>query len=809
MYDLNLLPIRLQQGQPGPDSGGFMAVTAPRRAARGRAEDVLILALSLAEGADVPSEMQQAWLNHLAQAYFKTSGSVTAALRTLIETLNLTLMEKNLKSEGIAVTGAINLAVVHRHSLYLAQSGPTHAFMLNHQGLQHHTDPGHTDRGLGVSRAPAIRYFQDELGAGAFFFTADSPPASWTEMHLVSEAFPGLEQMRRRLLNQAPPNFQMTLTQLTSGEGRINLIRSGVRAAASQEKVPPGERQPEIVTPPPEAAMRPEDSPETDPDPPREVQAAFETAAPEQLEEQPPRRELQESPPEITAPGPVSQPDSPPHSQDARSAQPPMAHLRAVPEPDAKPQPARRPRPEKETGAAARETLEKQKARAEAQGLTGLAAGLKWWRQARNGVETFFKDLVARWSPEGTDGSPTLSRRTLILIAIIIPLVVVAITAGVYLVRGRTQQYTYYLNQAEAYAEAASLTADPAAARSGWTQALTLLDTAESYRATDETAQLRDRVQDGLDLLDGAVRLDYRPALIGELYSGIEITRIVPFGSDLYLLDEAGGRVIHAARRSQGYEVDADFVCAAGNFTGGAVGALVDMVALPINNPYQAHVLAVDAAGNLAYCAAGQEPLVMALPAPGGAAGEITAIAYSGGYLYTLNPTADSIRVYLATNGQFQDVPTEYFEGADLAEKPNLSQIVDMSVNGADLYLLQTDGLLVDCVSSGLASNPVNCENPVTYVDGRAGLEDQPVTLPEAAFVGVLYTEPPDPSVSVLDATHGDIYRFSLRFRLYQRLRPEMGAYEVDEPTATAFAIGIDRVAFLAYGHQLFFAYVD
>jgi hypothetical protein len=36
-----------------------------------------------------------------------------------------------------------------------------------------------------------------------------------------------------------------------------------------------------------------------------------------------------------------------------------------------------------------------------------------------------------------------------------------------------------------------------------------------------------------------------------------------------------------------------------------------------------------------------------------------------------------------------------------------------------------------------------------------------------------------------------------------------MGQYEVNDPTATAFTIGIDRIAFLAFGHQLFFAYVE
>jgi len=44
---------------------------------------------------------------------------------------------------------------------------------------------------------------------------------------------------------------------------------------------------------------------------------------------------------------------------------------------------------------------------------------------------------------------------------------------------------------------------------------------------------------------------------------------------------------------------------------------------------------------------------------------------------------------------------------------------------------------------------------------------------------------------------------------LYERLRPEMGDFEVESTTATAFTIGIDRIAFLAFGHQVFYAYVE
>ena len=311
---------------------------------------------------------------------------------------------------------------------------------------------------------------------------------------------------------------------------------------------------------------------------------------------------------------------------------------------------------------------------------------------------------------------------------------VVAIAAGVYLSRGKTQQYTYYLNQAMAYAEAASLTSDSGSARDAWAQALDLVDHAESYKVTDDTAQVREWAQTSLDALDGVVRLDYRPALTNDLYADIEITAVALVNRDLYLLDEAGGRVIHANQRTNGYEIDADFVCAAGNFTGGSIGPLVDMVTLPLLNAFDAHVLAVDATGKAIYCAAGQDPAVVALPAPNGSAGEITAIALGGGDLYVLSPAAGSIRVYQGINSRFEETPTEYFEGADMMGIPDLNQVTDIAVNGLDLYLLQGTGLVTDCVSSSVASNPVTCENPVAYVDGGQGWKNNWWLMPRVSL---------------------------------------------------------------------------
>jgi hypothetical protein len=803
MYDINLLPIKIYQGQQTVVTNDFKASTPPRRAARSRSEDLLILSLFINGEGWISSEIQQSWLDNLLHSFFRTSGSVTSAMRTLIETLNLTLMEKNLKSgrDGGPTAAAVNLAAIHRRVLYIVQSGLTHAFVLNQQGLSHFYDASRTDRGLGFSRSPNIRYYQADIGQGSYFFTTSAPPTTWTEDALFAGGFPSLEQLRRRLSNQAPQGLRIDLAQILPGEGQIIIQQSQKQAEVIEE-------QPDL-----ESQLEPQ---KEKPLPTSEVEAlaTFDTreiraeslksdkVEADSAEIESSETEADEAHPEIST-----------HAKADTETQTLPEIKEKVEEEIERPKAVKKPEPapptEESTKEEKREKLIADPEEIKERSLKGLAAILSKWRSFHEKISSFFQDVISRWTPVSADGTPKLSKGTLLTIAIVVPLILVGIAAGVYFARGRTLQYQHYFEQAQLAATTAMAAENPNQSREAWYRTMDYLEQAESYKQTEEVTQLRQQAQDAIDALDGAVRLAYQPALIGSLYSEIEITNIISYGPDLYMLDSAGGRVIHAERMSQGYEVDPDFVCAAGNYSGGRVESVVDMAALPINNPYQAHILAVDAIGNIVYCAPGQNPVVQSLPTIGGIGGEITNIAYDSNYLYALIPTSSAILVYRPTNGQFLDVPSNFFEDLNFEDIPNLNLVEDIAVNGPDLYLLQGDGKLIDCTTSSVGGNPVTCENPVTYIDGRPGKEDQIFTIPGSSYAAIQYTTPPDPSLSILDATSGDIYRFSLRFRLYERLRPDMGDFEVESQVATAFTIGIDRVAFLAFGHQVFYAYVE
>jgi hypothetical protein len=797
MYDLKLIPIHHQQGIPIPQLPGFLGASPPRRAARSRAEDLLILSFTTNGGERVTPEIQDDWLGRLVQIFFKTSGSVTSALRALIETLNMTLLEQNLKNatEGAAVVGAINLAAVHGQSIYIAQSGLTHAYTLSEGDVNHFYDASQTDRGLGLSRTPAIRYYQADLGKEGYCFMTDKPPKTWMEDQLNFGGFPNLEQVRRRLLNQASPNLRLDLVQIIPGEGRIISTPTPTREKADRAKPSPVdvEQAPvkieaydlsNEIADISDTQQLSQESPPIDTDEREETDIFKPSSVP-----------LERDPQDVPEPSENELELRFGKGDPDLVTQEPIADGLAEPIAKADSQP--------------RKSFNEQFMTLREGSLKGLARFFDWWRKAQADVGLFFKKFLSRIGiTEGEEALP-LSNRTLLLIAVIVPMLVVAMAVGVYLSRGKTLQYQYYMEQAELASISASAAEDPFQAREGWAQTILFLDQAESFRRTDEIAQLRTGAQRALDTLDGAIRLAYHPAIVGALYDEINITRIISYGLDLYLLDAAGGRVIHATRSSQGYQVDADFSCSVGNFSGGGIDSLVDMVPQPINNPYQAHILAADAHGNIIYCGPGQDPLVQTLPQGEVMVGAVTRIASEGNLLYVLDPSVESVRVYRSINGQFLDPPSDFFGGASDGQKPQLSSMVDLAVNGADLYLLRDDGRLVNCVASGLPSNPVNCENPVTYMDGRPGYDDQALAMPDSRFVSLLYTEPPEPAVNILDAENADIFRFSLRFRLHQRLRSDFGDYEIVSPSATAFTIGVDRIAFIAFGYQVFYAYVE
>jgi hypothetical protein len=144
--DFILLPIVRHQGIDQSDLPGLSAVLPPRRA-----QDRLIMHLSLQGNAPLSAKAYAKLLDSLADTFFKATGSSTAAMRVVAESLNQSLFSRNQRgsSRGMRSVGIFTLVVFRNDRLYLAQCGPTHAYLARADGVQHFTDPSASGRGLG------------------------------------------------------------------------------------------------------------------------------------------------------------------------------------------------------------------------------------------------------------------------------------------------------------------------------------------------------------------------------------------------------------------------------------------------------------------------------------------------------------------------------------------------------------------------------------------------------------------------------------------------------------------------------------
>jgi len=128
VFDLTVLPVGRIAGLDLADLPGLFVAERPRRPARGRDADRLMIFLNVkGELPPALTNLQQT-LSSLAKTYYEVPGSVTSALRTTAASLNQALFERNLAMAGQAGASAtLAMVVLRDDQLTLAQSGPTGA----------------------------------------------------------------------------------------------------------------------------------------------------------------------------------------------------------------------------------------------------------------------------------------------------------------------------------------------------------------------------------------------------------------------------------------------------------------------------------------------------------------------------------------------------------------------------------------------------------------------------------------------------------------------------------------------------------
>jgi hypothetical protein len=744
--DILILPLVRTGGQEQPNVLGLHVASPPRKPARFRNRDRLVLHLYLDGNAPLPPEQIEQLLANLSQSYYKTAGTVTTALRTTAEFVNQYLLDRNIRnsSTGRQAVGYFSQIVLRDNRLSIAQSGLSHAFLITSTTTEHIHDLHLAGNGLGLSRTTHLRFTQLDLVPNDAIAISIQSPVNWKQESLSNLQGQGPESLRRKLLSSAGTELNAFLMHAQSGSGVFRLLR-------------PVQQPRPVLTPLPVASDLVEKS--------KPSTSSEEEASPVSDD--------------IPTTGTTTEPAQPDGGIQATDSAPPIAAAVAVSQSPAPDQgsPQTPPQASAEPSTA------------------GLASGS---RRMMNSLLKIYAGLVAFLKGILPDsGIFTLPPATMAFTAIVVPLTIVAVAAVVYFQRGREAQYNVHITSAQQAAQLAETKTDPKEQRLAWETTLLHLNNAELYQTTDESKELRLRAQGIVDDLNATDRIDFRPAIVDQLDETAQITRVVARDDSLYMLDATDGVVERAILTNEGYKIDTTFQCGPGPYGGYIVGSIVDIAPMPQGNDLDATILGIDAHGNMLRCIPGATPLASPMEPPDINWGTPRGITIDGNDLYVLDPQINAVWIYRGMD--VSQAPRLFFD----QQIPPMQDVIDMVVNQNDLYLLHEDGHLTTCNYSALATSPTRCKIPEIYTDPRPGRQSGPF-IENAFFSEIQFSPPPEPTIYLLDPNSQTIYRFTVRLTLDRQFRSQE---PLPEETTSAFTVNRNsHTIFLAIGNQVYYA---
>jgi preprotein translocase subunit Sec61beta len=781
VLDLFVLPIRLTSGVEDSDLSGLLVAPAPRRCERTRSADVLIVQLKLG-GAEIPREEVDELLQKAAGIYFQARGSVTAGMRQAGLELNRVMLER---FQGRAA-GQLAMLVIRREAVYQAVGGSGRVIRLSGSDLVDTSNPGGIAVGRGTSYS--MQYEQAEAQSGDTFILAGGRPEGWTDVALQASASVSIEHLRRKLCVAAGGDIETVLVQFRTGKGELHLLKRRSGAAAIPPSEPATAAQPERSV----TEIIPEGVPSS-----RKVetpQAVGERSSRAGLLRKIEQDEGNALPPELAVailPGmePVEQlplttvtPDLQAVPQGVSSQRP----RQTVRQPQAVEQPVPTSARQPENNA-----FRKQ--------LAAVWLGARAWSGK---VGAAWQRLINRIWPSRQPKTGHMSPGSMLFIAIAVPLVVVAISVTVYMRNGRGKQYNLYFQQAQTYATQASLQTDQLVQRVSWTQVLQTLDKSDEFMRTEDSISLRNQAQAAIDSMDGVARLDLQMAVPLTVVGPVQIDRMVSNNSDVFMLDTIRGRVLRMFLTGDGYKLDETFQCSPGPVGGLVVGPLLDVEMVPLHNPYQATVMAIDGSGMLLFCNPGSKPIAIALTPPDLNWGKIVAISINLNQLSVLDSTNNMVYYYEGEDMSLEEGPRLFFDSVI----PPLSDVVDIAMYGDDLFLLHANSKMTTCLLRVENVSETECIKEVVFGDRRPNRDAETTMFQEARFNQMMVTQPPEPSFYIMDLNQAALYHFSVRMNLQRLLKPPTVWETQPTKPISAFSIAPNRIVVVAFGDQIYYA---
>lgn len=757
MFDLHFLSLNQSAGIWQAELPNFYA-TMPVKPVRLRANERLGLFSTI----PLPAHQQRELLERLSEGYYRYEGTVTSALRSLVERLNDFLLSRNLKQSlpSAQQTGSLLAMVVRGSSLYFVVSGTAQAFLVRKEGIQHWYDAA--GRPLGQAKIPSLRFFREEIREKDLLILAPEP--YWKPEALMGIHALGEEGIRQRLQGDLV-DFSCGLVRFTSGKGEIHWhLPSVVRQTPAKSDL-------ETKAPEKETSLSTE---------PVIVPQAISLSGKrwEGVSGHSPRLEQKES-------------------EESRVLEKNNLEKGAEEKPVVSARPVKSGKQKQSTFAMDWQPV-----------LKAFAAFLHRLEKGWGTVRQILRKFGQRVLPHPAGVEINLSPGVMLAIALLVPLLMAAVGATVYLERGRNEQNRAYLATARQFVAQAESESDPALKRQKYLESLEWWEKSGTFKNSEEGRNVFTTAQNGLDQLDGVKRLTFRPALRDGLPPGVHISRMVAYLNDVYALDQTSGRVFRLIRSGNDYELDLSFVCGPGMAGGRIINPLVDIAPAPQLANSNATVMGIDSAGNLVFCSPGASTMdLMVLRAPGMGWGKIQHITMNNRTLYVLDPMSNMVYVYRAsptTGFSPDDDPNLYFGN----DTPPLNEVVDLVADVEHLYLLHQDGRMSICSHSGFE---VECNHVAEYGDNRPGKSGEVERFEEVQFVRMQATQLPEPFIYILDASENAVYQFSQRKLNFQQqfrnVEPPQVTFPKESPTA--FVVTPNRRLVLAFGNELFFAIIQ
>jgi hypothetical protein len=629
-----------------PATGVF---TAPRRAARGREDDMLYVLIDLlgnVSSTDLHTVMDQA-----THAYWLTQGSATAALRAALIAANQWLMEYNTRAAlPERLTGGIVCAVLRGSEAYAAQAGPTSIFI--RQGIGIEAYPARDAEPLpeiGTTRALEMRYAHAHLQPGDTLLLANARFGARAPVEAVNSA------MAQVSVDKALENLERLV-------GKGDVIALMARAAPAEPDQKAATAAAAAVTATAVAASA------------AAVTHPIEHSAPTAQPSEPTSTVVQDGPIIRVAGRPGAAPTAAPAAQPKKTegTPPTRAAPTAAPvSPAAEPQPAFVSR--------SREWL--------------AALGISLKRSA--GSMGRAGQLVAqRTTPEGTSlSAPALTRnQTLIMVAIVvaIPIIVGLLVSVVYAQQSAQQAVLSHVASAQNEIALAAQAVTGKETRQHWANAADEAKQALQLDAQSQDAnQLLAQARTELDKIDNVITLS--PATLWDFKAPGQ-RHLANQGFSIFVLDRLANQVNRLVLNTTGDKLESNpepILVPGVTVNGQAPGNLIDFTSMSSSVNRQAGNLVIGhEKGLIEYSLSfGLQTLPFG---ENKLASAVERLRSFDDRLYTLDPDAQQIMKYEPQGNGYPAAPTPYLAQA----LPDLARATDMAIDGS-VYVALSDGRLL------------------------------------------------------------------------------------------------------------------